>query len=64
MPPRPEYRSVKVRVAGYERLDRLVAALTQHGWSAVDVVRDERVSSLNVLELALELLEKRLKAKR
>lgn len=58
------YRAVKIRDVGYARLERLISALTQHGWSAVGVVRDERVSSLNVLELALELLERRLKVKR
>ncbi len=65
MPPsRPGYRNVKLRDASYVRLNRLVVALSQHGWSAVGAVRNERVTSLNVMELALELLEKRFKEKR
>jgi len=64
MPSRPGYHNTKIRDAGFERLDRLVTALSQHGWSAVGVVRDERVSNLSVIDVALELLEKRLKAKR
>jgi hypothetical protein len=61
--PRP-YHNVKIRAGGFQRLDRLVAALSQHGWAAVDIVRDERVSNLSVIDVALELLERRLKAKR
>lgn len=58
------YHNTKIRADGFARLDRLVAALSQHGWSAVGVVRTDRVSNLSVLDVALELLEKRLKAKR
>lgn len=65
MPPsRLPYHNTKVRAASFERLNRLVGALSQHGWSAVDVVRDERVSNLSVMDVALELLEKRFKVKR
>jgi len=61
---RPGYHNVKVRDAGFERLNRLADTLSQHGWSAVGVVREERVSNLSVIDVALELLEKRLKVKR
>jgi hypothetical protein len=64
MASRPGYHNTKIRDAGFARLDRLVSALSQHGWSAIDVVRDERVSNLSVIDVALELLEKRLKVKR
>ena len=62
--PRLPYHNTKVRAEGFERLARLVDALSQHGWAAVGIVRDERVSNLSVIDVALELLEKRLKAKR
>ena len=58
------YHNTKIRAAAFDRLERLVAALSQHGWSAVGVVSTDRVTNLSVLDAALELLEKRLKAKR
>lgn len=64
MASRDGYHNVKVRDEGFARLNRLVSALSQYGWAAVGVQRSDRVSSLNVLDLALDLLEKRLKTKR
>lgn len=63
MAARLAYHNVKASAAGFTRLQRLVTALSQHGWSAAGVVRTDRVSNLSVLDVALELLEKRLKGK-
>lgn len=61
---RRPYHNVKVRDAGFARLNKLVATLSQHGWAAAGIVRPDRVSSLNVLDAALVVLELRLKERR
>ncbi len=61
MPSRPGYHNVKLNDDGFARLNKIVAQLSQHGWSVLGLKSTDRVSSINVLGVAVSMLESRLK---
>ncbi|MBV8720622.1 MAG: hypothetical protein JO277_00640 [Candidatus Eremiobacteraeota bacterium] len=55
------FRSVRVPVDAYDRLSRLVPTIAQNGWRAAGVERSSSVTIGAVLDVALTLLEQKIK---
>lgn len=55
------YHTVKVRVDSYETLKRVKMRVSQEGWAALGVTRDEPPHLTALLEVAIGLLAERLK---
>lgn len=53
------FTTVRVRTADRERLRQLAERVAQHGWSAIGVKRNDKPSMANVLEEALNKLERK-----
>lgn len=64
MASRNGFVTVKLRDAAYARLKALVDTLMQRGWSVTGAVRNDAISNASVMEVALESLERKIKARR
>jgi hypothetical protein len=53
------YQTIKIRTASYERLQKLLARLSQEGWGSVGAKRDAPPTLADVVDESLQALEAR-----